>query len=83
MIRAPGDGTRRHIPARPGEPGAGPGATAEAVAGRSGTTRPVALTRLRPLRAVGPLRTGGAGHPYHRCHEARIAGDARTAGRGG
>ncbi|MEU3145522.1 ArsR family transcriptional regulator [Streptomyces sp. NPDC006999] len=81
--RTPDDGTRLHIPARPREPGrAGHGATAEAVAGRSGTTHPVALTHLRLLTAVGPLRTGGAGHPYHRCGEVRIAGVARTPEKG-
>ncbi|MGY0065714.1 ArsR family transcriptional regulator [Streptomyces sp. QTS137] len=84
MIRTPDDGTRLHVLAWPREPGrAEHGATAQAVAGRFGMTRPVALTHLRRLTAVGMLRTGGvAGRPCHRCDEVRIAEVARMLEKG-
>ncbi|WP_055573184.1 winged helix-turn-helix domain-containing protein, partial [Streptomyces prasinopilosus] len=68
MIRTPDDGTRLRILAWLREPGrAEHGATAEAVADRFGMTRPVALTHLRLLTAVGLLRAdGAAGRTYHR-----------------
>ncbi|MCP3768306.1 MULTISPECIES: winged helix-turn-helix domain-containing protein [Streptomyces] len=84
MIRTPDDGTRLRILAWLREPGrAEHGATTEAVADRFGMTRPVALTHLRLLTAVGLLRTGGtAGRPYHRCDEVRIAEVARIFEKG-
>ncbi|MFE9925339.1 ArsR family transcriptional regulator [Streptomyces sp. NPDC005774] len=84
MIRTPDDGTRLHILAWLREPGrVEHGATPEAVATRFGMTRPVALTHLRLLTAVGLLRTGGAaGRPYYRCDEVRIAEVARMFEKG-
>ncbi|MFC5954573.1 hypothetical protein ACFP51_08765 [Streptomyces pratens] len=73
-----------HILAWLREPGrAEHGATAEAVAGRFGTTHPAALTRLRLLTAVGLLCTGGAAvRPHYRCDEVRIAEVARMLEKG-
>ncbi|MET7295879.1 winged helix-turn-helix domain-containing protein [Streptomyces griseoloalbus] len=75
MLRTPVDGTRLRILTWLREPGtAETGLTADDVATRLGVPRPVALTHLRLLTALGVLRADHcAGPPVYRRDEARIA----------
>ncbi|WP_371238201.1 ArsR family transcriptional regulator [Streptomyces pimonensis] len=83
MLRPP----RRDTTARPeAAEGTGRGGrrlTEEVVAVRLGLPRPVALTHLRLLTALGLLRTGRfAGCVRYRRDEVRIAEATRLSGKG-
>ncbi|NJP48577.1 winged helix-turn-helix transcriptional regulator [Streptomyces sp. SBST2-5] len=84
MLKAPVGTTRMHILAWLREPAlAETGATAEGVAARFGLPRPVALTHLRLLTAIGLLHaTPLGGRVYYRCDEVRIADVARRFEKG-
>ncbi|CAL9641494.1 winged helix-turn-helix domain-containing protein [Streptomyces sp. Tu 3180] len=84
MLRNPVDGTRLRILAWLKEPAvAEHGATVDAVATRFALPRPVALTHLRLLTAVGLLRADhAAGRPHYRRDEVRIAETARMFEKG-
>ncbi|MFD7703502.1 helix-turn-helix domain-containing protein [Streptomyces caelestis] len=75
MLRTPVDGTRlRILRLLREQDAAADGMTEETVAARLGLPRPVALTHLRLLTALGLLRAGrSAGRVRYRCDEVRIA----------
>jgi ArsR family transcriptional regulator len=84
MLRTPVGDTRLRILAWLRGPERGErGATADAVAARFGSPRPVAVTNLRLLTSLGLLRTAGsAGRLHYRRDEMRIVQVARMLEKG-